>query len=59
MNFRSSSYTQRAHRTLESAFGPHTSREIQEPDRPFDWQDVVVIVGSALSFIGWVLVMVL
>lgn len=40
--------TRRHPRTLQEAFGPYTSREIQEPPRRMDPQDRVVLAGSAV-----------
>ena len=37
---------------MQSAFGPYTSHDIQESQRPMDWQDRVVLAGC------WVCVMV-
>lgn len=52
--------TRKHPRTLVEAFGPYAhGNQIVEPDRPFDWQDVVVMAGCALTFVGWILVMVL
>lgn len=51
--------TRRFPRDLNSAFGPYASGPIEEPKRPMDWQDRLVIVGSviaavALTFVlGW------
>ena len=50
MNYRSSSYTQRAPRTLEQAFGSYTSRDFVEPKVTFDWQDKVVLAGCLIAF---------
>lgn len=49
MNFRSSSYTGRAARDLDSAFGPYTSRQFVEP---MHWQDKVVTVASAIAAVA-------
>ena len=46
MKLFNSSYTGRAARSLEDAFGPYTSKHISEPDHPMDWQDVVVLLAS-------------
>lgn len=35
-------------RTLEEAFGPHTSRKIEEPGRPMDYADRIVLWGCAV-----------
>ena len=46
MNTRHSNYTGRLHRTLESAFGPYTSRHFEEPQDPMPAADKIVVVGS-------------
>ena len=46
MNTRHSNYTGRMHRDLESAFGPHTSRHIEEPHDPMPTADKIVVIGS-------------
>ena len=45
MNTRHSNYTGRPHRTLESAFGPYTSRHFEEQD-PMPTADKIVVIGS-------------
>lgn len=43
-------------RTLQEAFGPHTSTSIDEDVRPLDWQDKVVMSASLVALfvlIGW------
>ena len=52
MNTRTSSYTGRSHRSMESAFGPHCGNVITEPTREFDWQDKVVMVASVVTGIA-------
>ena len=46
-------------RTMQECWGPYTSNELHPmPDAPMDWQDKVVMVGSAivgLVFLGVVL----
>lgn len=51
MNPNSSNWTGRAHRTLESAFGPHTSHHIEAPDDypPMPAADVVVVATCAIA----------
>jgi hypothetical protein len=49
MNTRSSAWTGRTHRTLESAFGPHTSRHIDEPTRPIPAQDIALYIVAVLA----------
>ena len=47
--------TKRFARTLFEAFGPHTSRHIEEPAAPIpahDWALYIVAVGAALVLIG-------
>lgn len=47
--------TARVHRTLESAFGPHTSREISEPhsEDHADWITVIGCLVVAAALIIW------
>ena len=46
----SSNWTGRAHRTLESAFGPHTSHHIESDDYPpMPAADAVVCVTCAIG----------
>ena len=49
MNTKSSNWTGRAHRTLESAFGPHTSRHFVEDYPPMPAADVVVVATCAIA----------
>ena len=51
--------TRKYPRTLTEAFGPyaHGSQIVEKSE--FDWQDKVVMVGCAICFVGWILVMVL
>jgi hypothetical protein len=49
MNYRSSSWTGRAARDLESAFGPHTSRHIDEPTRPIPAHEIALYVVFVLA----------
>lgn len=56
MNTRSSNYTGRAARSLESAFGPYARGPIQAPDEPMPTADKVVLIVSACAF-GGVIVM--
>ena len=51
MNPNSSNWTGRAHRTLESAFGPHTSHHIEAPDDypPMPPADVIVVATCAIG----------
>ena len=46
MNTRHSNHTGRPHRTLESAFGPYTSRYIEEPHDPMPTADKILVIGS-------------
>ena len=50
MNTRSSSWTGRSARDMQSAFGPYTSNQITE-DRPFDFQDKLVMVAGLICAI--------
>ena len=38
-------------RTMQEAFGPYTSFTIDEPRRPIDLEDKIVIVGSAIALV--------
>jgi len=50
MNTKSSNWTGRAHRSLESAFGPHTSRHIETEDYPpMPPADVIVVATCAIG----------
>ena len=51
MNTKSSNWTGRAHRSLDSAFGPHTSHHIEAPDDypPMPAADVVVVATCAIA----------
>ena len=49
MNTRSSSWTQKAPRTLEDAFGPYCGNQFEEKHQ-MDWQDVIVIGASFAVF---------
>ena len=51
MNPNSSNWTGRAHGTLESAFGPHTSHHIESPDDypPMPPADVIVVATCAIA----------
>lgn len=43
--------TRRHPRTMAEAFGPYESGPIEEPERPLDWQDKLVIqVGVVCAF---------
>lgn len=41
--------TRKYPRTLNEAFGPYCSNQIDEPKRPMDWQDKVVVIASAIT----------
>lgn len=47
MKLLNSSYTGRSSRTLEEAFGPHTSQQISEPSPKMQWQDVMIYIGCS------------
>ena len=54
INHRSSSWTGRTHRTMESAFGPYASGPIHpmpEPRRRF-WQDVALYVVVLIAILA-------
>ena len=58
MNTRSSNHTGRFPRSLEEAFGPHTSHHITEDEPPMPAADVVVVVTctvAAVVLLGLVL----
>lgn len=54
--------TRKYPRSLEDAFGPYARGPIQEPQRPMDWQDRVVVTASAAALlavvamvaVGWI-----
>jgi hypothetical protein len=54
--------TRKYPRTMKEAFGPYTSTHITETDPPLDWQDWVVMVGSIVTavvcvllvLVGWI-----
>lgn len=42
--------TTRKHpRNLQQAFGPYCTPYIEEPARPFDWEDKLVLWGCVLA----------
>ena len=43
-------------RTLQQAFGPYTSNQIEEPQREYDWQDKVVMTGCAIAFTAFLVI---
>lgn len=47
--------TGRVHRTLESAFGPHTSRQISEPHREHraDWITTLGVLLTVAILLIW------
>lgn len=55
--------TRKYPRTLEQAFGPYARGPIEEPKRPFDWQDRLVLSVSVIALVfiiaaellGWLL----
>lgn len=52
--------TRKYPRTLNEAFGPYAHiGPIEEPKRPMDWQDKVVLVGSVVAFFGFLAVIFL
>ena len=60
-NLLSSSYTGRAPRNLEAAFGPYQRRSpvVALPDAPMDWQDKVVVTGCTVAAVGIVCMLAL
>ena len=40
--------TRKYPRSLEEAFGPYQRGPVHEPQRPMDWQDLVVVAGSVI-----------
>ena len=50
--------TRKFPRTMNEAFGPYATGPIEDPMRPMDWQDIVVISGCIfciVAFIGMML----
>lgn len=50
--------TRKHPRTLNEAFGPHTSTKITETDPPYDWQDRVIIAAGAVAIVGLIVIAV-
>lgn len=45
--------TRKYPRTMNEAFGPYAHQcRIEDPERPMDWQDRVVIAGCIVCLIG-------
>lgn len=56
MNTRSSSYTGRSARCMESAFGPYARGPIHAPKEPLHPADKVVLIASGCAFAGLVVI---
>jgi len=39
-------------RTLQEAFGPYCSPEIEDTPTPIDWQDAVVLAGCGVACVA-------
>lgn len=37
---------------MQEAFGPYTSHDLQEQDRPMDLQDTIVVAASVITTIA-------
>jgi hypothetical protein len=48
MNYRSSSWSGQTPRALEQAFGPYTSKQIEEPKQPTPMFDIALYVLAVL-----------
>ncbi len=46
-------------RTIEEAFGPHTSRTISEPYTPMHFADKIVVAASVIAGIGLLIAIVM
>ncbi len=46
-------------RTMEEAFGPHTSRTIEEPYTPMQTADKIVLTASTIVGLGIIVAMLL
>lgn len=44
--------TRKHPRTMQEAFGPYTDNRIEEPPRPMDWQDKVVLTACIFGAVG-------
>lgn len=59
MNTAHSNYTGRAHRDMQSAFGPYTSHYIAEKPEPMHPHDRIVIkvcALAAMAFVAWLFI---
>lgn len=56
MNTRSSSWTQRSHRTMDSAFGPYCSRHIEDTkdSYPAGFMVALYVIAAITLAIIWV-----
>jgi hypothetical protein len=57
MNTNHSNYTGRTHRTLESAFGPYSGRNVHESIEPMDRSDRIVVLASAVSLVSFLFIL--
>lgn len=58
MNTRSSSYTGRAPRSLECAFGPYQRHGLHTTPEPMHASDRIVVIASALAAVAVLVVLV-
>ena len=49
--------TRKHPRTLQEAFGPYTSHEIEEREQPMDWQDKLVVGASVFTAVAIVVIL--
>lgn len=47
--------TKKFHRDMNSAFGPYCNRHIDEPVRPYDWEDLTILWGCMAAVVAIVL----
>lgn len=45
-------------RTLEQAFGPYTSRNVEAPATRYDWQDRAILLAGVLAVVGLIAIAV-
>ena len=57
MTYLNSNYTGKTPRSLQSAFGPYTSNEIND-HKPMDWQDKVVLTSCTITLVFVILLMI-
>lgn len=54
-----SNWTGRTNRTMQEAFGPYTSRSINEQYTPMHKKDKIVVIGSVLILVALGIVLVI